>query len=158
MAAFHHFGELDTPLGPVSFAVDRLGRLCRLEFRSAAVRCAPREAAVRRLSDQLAEYFSGARETFEVELAPQGTPFQLSVWDALTTIPYGKTWSYAELARQIGKPGAARAVGQANGANPIPIVVPCHRVIAADGSIGGYSGGLGIKRKLLAVERAALAA
>jgi methylated-DNA-[protein]-cysteine S-methyltransferase len=101
---------------------------------------------------QLLEYFAGARTTFDLLLAPSGTPFQQSVWAALRTIPYGTTASYAEVAELVGRPRAFRAVGQANGANPIPIIVPCHRVIAAGGGLGGYSGGLGVKMQLLAVE------
>jgi methylated-DNA-[protein]-cysteine S-methyltransferase len=87
---------------------------------------------------QLREYFSGKRQTFDLPLAPAGTPFQRSVWRRLEQIPYGKTISYAELAERTGKPKASRAVGQANGRNPLPIVIPCHRVIAADGSLGGF--------------------
>jgi methylated-DNA-[protein]-cysteine S-methyltransferase len=103
---------------------------------------------------QLLEYFAGERREFDLPLAPQGTDFQRSVWTALRKIPYGETLSYGELARRIGNPNASRAVGLANGANPLPIVVPCHRVIGADGSLTGFGGGLDIKRKLLALERA----
>lgn len=105
---------------------------------------------------QLAEYFAGERTSFDVPLAPHGTPFQLRVWRALREIPYGTTWSYGELARRIGKPSAVRAVGLANGRNPIPIIVPCHRVIGADGSLTGYGGGLDRKRYLLGLEAAEL--
>jgi methylated-DNA-[protein]-cysteine S-methyltransferase len=101
---------------------------------------------------QLAEYFGGARETFSLPLRPWGTAFQLSVWAALLEIPCGATISYGELARRIGQPSAARAVGAANGANPLPIVVPCHRVIGADDSLTGFGGGLATKRFLLAHE------
>ncbi len=107
---------------------------------------------------QLKEYLTGTRTQFDLTLKLSGTEFQRSVWNGLTAIPYGTVCGYGDLARIIGNPGAARAVGQANGANPIPIIIPCHRVIAADGSIGGFSGGLPIKRKLLAVERIELAA
>ena len=86
-------------------------------------------------------------------LAPQGTPFQLSVWKRLCEIPYGETISYGELARRVGNPNASRAVGLANGSNPIPIVIPCHRVIGSNGKLTGYGGGLPIKEKLLALER-----
>jgi methylated-DNA-[protein]-cysteine S-methyltransferase len=102
---------------------------------------------------QLGEYFAGRRKTFDLPLAPSGTPFQHRVWQALLTIPYGETQSYADIARRIGNPKAVRAVGAANGANPISIVVPCHRVIGADGSLTGYGGGLPRKRKLLALEQ-----
>lgn len=101
---------------------------------------------------QLAAYFAGERTEFELPLAPRGTPFQLRVWQALREIPYGETISYAELARRVGQPGAVRAVGAANGRNPISIVVPCHRVIGADGSLTGYGGGVERKRALLELE------
>lgn len=115
---------------------------------------APLAAAVQ----QLEAYFAGELKDFELDLAPAGTPFQLKVWDGLRTIPYGETISYAELARRIGNPRAVRAVGRANGANPIAVIVPCHRVIAADGTLGGYGGGLGRKETLLALEGAWLGA
>ncbi|MDA8290474.1 MAG: methylated-DNA--[protein]-cysteine S-methyltransferase [Actinomycetota bacterium] len=101
---------------------------------------------------QLAEYFARERTSFDLPVRPAGTTFQLSVWDELTRIPYGSTVTYGELARRVGRPRGPRAVGQANGRNPVPIVVPCHRVVAANG-IGGYSGGLDTKRLLLALER-----
>lgn len=101
---------------------------------------------------QLAEWFAGQRTSFDLPLAPKGTPFQRQVWDELARIPYGTTLSYGELARRIGKPGAARAVGLANGRNPLPILVPCHRVIGADGTLTGFGGGLACKRALLEVE------
>ena len=104
---------------------------------------------------QLDEYFAGERETFELALDPQGTPFQRKVWFALADIPYGETISYAELARRVGSPKAFRAVGQANGKNPLAIILPCHRVITSGGTIGGYGGGLPMKRELLALEGAA---
>jgi methylated-DNA-[protein]-cysteine S-methyltransferase len=107
---------------------------------------------------QLNEYFSGTRRAFRLRLAPEGTPFQLAVWEALRAIPYGETVSYGELARGLGLPGGARAVGLANGANPLPIIVPCHRVIGADGSLTGFGGGLNIKRALLSLEGAACVA
>lgn len=103
---------------------------------------------------QLAEYFDGSRQTFELTLAPAGTVFQRRVWQELCRIPYGVTISYGELAHRIGNPQAVRAVGLANGANPIAIVIPCHRVIGADGTLTGYGGGLPVKRYLLDVERA----
>ncbi|WP_313022713.1 methylated-DNA--[protein]-cysteine S-methyltransferase [Mobilicoccus sp.] len=106
---------------------------------------------------QLAEYFAGERTAFDLPLAPAGTEFQRRVWAALLTIPYGHTWSYGELATRIGNPRASRAVGLANGRNPIGIVVPCHRVVGSGGSLTGYGGGLERKRLLLDLERAALA-
>lgn len=102
---------------------------------------------------QLRAYFSGKLEQFDLPLAPEGTPFQLEVWRRLCEIPYGETISYGELARRIGNPKASRAVGLANGSNPISIVIPCHRVIGSNGKLTGYGGGLPIKEKLLALER-----
>lgn len=102
---------------------------------------------------QFAEYFAGTRTAFTLRLAPAGTPFQRAVWEALLTIPYGATWSYVQLARAIGRPSAVRAVGLANGANPLAIVIPCHRVIGSNGRLTGYGGGLSAKRYLLDLER-----
>jgi methylated-DNA-[protein]-cysteine S-methyltransferase len=102
--------------------------------------------------EQLGEYFAGDRTRFDLELAPVGTPFQELVWRALRRIPYGRTASYGEIARGIGHPAASRAVGMANGSNPISIVVPCHRVIGADGKLTGYAGGVERKRFLLKLE------
>ena len=101
---------------------------------------------------QLSEYFSGSRRDFELPMRLEGTAFQQRVWRELTKIPYGETWSYGELAKRIGNPNASRAVGLANGRNPIPILVPCHRVIGSDGSLTGYGGGLDRKRWLLSHE------
>jgi methylated-DNA-[protein]-cysteine S-methyltransferase len=109
---------------------------------------APLSATVR----QLSEYFAGTRREFDLPLRLQGTTFQTRVWRELTVIPYGQTWSYGQLAQRIDKPSASRAVGLANGRNPISILVPCHRVIGADGSLTGYGGGLERKRWLLAHE------
>jgi len=106
-----------------------------------------------RLRDQLAQYFEGKRTAFDVTLAYPGTDFQRKVWQALRDIPYGQTRSYGEVARTVGKPGAARAVGAANGANRIAIIIPCHRIIAAGGGMGGYGGGLWRKLRLLELER-----
>ena len=109
---------------------------------------------LRRAAAQIDEYFQGTRREFDLDLQPAGTPFQLQVLDALATIPYGETRSYGEVAAQIGKPRAVRAVGAANGRNPLPIVLPCHRVIGADGSLTGFGGGLETKRYLLDLEGA----
>ena len=103
--------------------------------------------------EQLAAYFAGERRAFDVPLAPTGSPWQLRVWDALREIPYGETVSYGEVARRVGVPHASRAVGTANGANPISIIVPCHRVIGANGKLTGYGGGMERKRFLLDLER-----
>ena len=102
---------------------------------------------------QLETYFAGRLTRFTLKLAPEGTPFQQRVWQALRDIPYGRTASYGDIARKIGKPQAARAVGAANGQNPLSIVVPCHRVIGQTGDLVGYGGGLGIKESLLTLER-----
>jgi methylated-DNA-[protein]-cysteine S-methyltransferase len=112
----------------------------------------PEEGPFEEVIGQLDEYFTGARKSFDVPLNPIGTRFQLSVWAGLREIPYGKTISYGELARWIGNPRAVRAVGRANGSNPIAVIVPCHRVIGADGTLTGYGGGLDRKAKLLAIE------
>ncbi len=105
------------------------------------------------LRSQLAEYFAGRRREFDLPLVIRGTPFQEKVWRALLTIPYGETWSYRELAERVGQPGASRAVGTANGMNRIAIVIPCHRVVNADGKLGGYGGGVWRKQMLLDLER-----
>ncbi|MBS0201152.1 MAG: methylated-DNA--[protein]-cysteine S-methyltransferase [Proteobacteria bacterium] len=103
---------------------------------------------------QLDDYFAGKRTIFDVPLAPRGTPFQLAVWQALREIPFGDTWTYGDLARHINQPSAVRAVGAANGRNPIPVIVPCHRVIGSDGSLTGFGGGLPTKEFLLRLEGA----
>jgi methylated-DNA-[protein]-cysteine S-methyltransferase len=110
------------------------------------------DAAFVEAKRQLDEYFAGERTTFDLPLNPAGTPFQQVVWEALRAIPYGEVFSYGEIAEQIGKPGAARAVGLANGRNPISVIVPCHRVIGASGSLTGYGGGLERKQLLLDLE------
>lgn len=110
------------------------------------------KSAFKIIIKQLNEYFTGQRTEFELPLLLEGTVFRKSVWNELTRIPYGKTISYGDLANRLEKPGGMRAVGAANGQNPIPIIVPCHRVIAYDGSLGGYTGGLEIKHKLLELE------
>jgi len=108
-----------------------------------------RHRLVSQTADELGEYFAGERQSFDVPLDPAGTPFQRSVWEALAGIPYGTTRTYGELARSIGRPDAARAVGAANGCNPISIMIPCHRLVGADGTLVGYAGGLDAKRWLL---------
>jgi methylated-DNA-[protein]-cysteine S-methyltransferase len=147
---------LDSPIGPLTVLVNADGALQRILFpKDAAPRdvvwdeekCAPAAA-------QLAEYFAGARQSFDLPLAPQGTEFQRRVWRELAAIPFGATIDYRSLAERVGRPGAARAVGRANATNPIPIVLPCHRVIGADGSLTGYAGGIETKRQLLEMEGA----
>jgi methylated-DNA-[protein]-cysteine S-methyltransferase len=114
------------------------------------------EATFGEVARQLRAYFARELREFDLELAPEGTEFQLRVWRALRAIPYGETISYGELAKRVGNAKASRAVGLANGCNPIPIIVPCHRVIGSDGSLTGFGGGLGNKEKLLALERGQL--
>lgn len=151
---------IDTPVGPVLLVGDEAG-LREIRFHGEAPANAGATsnggggAVVAEAARQLRAYFAGERREFDLPLAPEGTPFQLAVWRALRAIPYGRTESYGELARRIGRPNAVRAVGAANGANPLPIVVPCHRVIGADGSLTGYGGGLPIKQALLELEGAA---
>lgn len=108
---------------------------------------------IKEAAQQLRSYFAGELKDFSLPLAPVGTKFQKKVWKALCEIPYGKTASYKEIAVKVGSPQAARAVGLANNRNPIPIVIPCHRVIGADGSLTGYAGGLALKQRLLNIER-----
>lgn len=158
-SAMTYWHEIDSPVGRLLLAGDGL-HLGRVHFQSGPHRMRPQkdwtrssepfEAAI----TQLREYFAGRRRGFDLPLAPAGTDFQRRVWRALTTIAYGETISYGELARRIGNPRASRAVGLANGANPLPIIVPCHRVIGASGALTGFGGGLPIKRTLLALEKA----
>ncbi|GAC1663856.1 MAG: methylated-DNA--[protein]-cysteine S-methyltransferase [Steroidobacteraceae bacterium] len=153
------FGYLESPIGPLMLTSDGTALTglfmepSRRELKTAEgwvedLTIAPLAAAVQ----QLNEYFAGARRGFDLPLRFDGTAFQQRVWEELRKIPYGETWSYGQLARRIGNPGASRAVGLANGRNPISILAPCHRVIGADGSLTGYGGGLDRKRWLLAHE------
>ena len=153
-----HYTVMDSPIGPLMLVSGPAG-LAEIRFTPAGETPKP---AVEWQHDpdvfadairQLQDYFAGKRQVFDLPLDPQGTPFQRQVWAALQTIPYGETISYAELAQRIGKTSAVRAVGAANGQNPLPIVIPCHRVIGSDGSLTGYGGGLFIKRLLLDLER-----
>lgn len=152
-----YYTKIQSPVGPLLLAADDRG-LCFISF-SASRRAvhvqpgwkrdpAPFEETVR----QLQAYFRGELKEFTVPLAFEGTPFQQSVWKNLLAIPYGKTISYSQLADRVGQPKAVRAVGLANGQNPIPIIIPCHRVIGSNGKLTGYGGGLPIKEKLLALE------
>ena len=128
--------------------------LTRIGFGPASAP-AGESASISAAAEQLEEYLAGERTSFDLVLEPQyGTPFERRVWDAVAAIPYGETATYAEIADRIGSPGACRAVGRANGHNPIAIVVPCHRVIGSDGSLTGYAGGLPMKQALLELERA----
>ena len=152
------YTQIESPLGPLLLAADD-GGLRQILFVNGRHLAhpesswkkdrAPFSEAIR----QLQAYFAGELENFDLPLAPEGTAFQLRVWRRLCDIPYGKTVSYGELASRIGNPKASRAVGLANGSNPIAIVIPCHRVIGSNGKLTGYGGGLPIKEKLLAHER-----
>lgn len=153
---------IDSPVGPLTLVGtgDALSGLymSRQRHRPPAETFGPSDPApFTEATRQLRDYFAGQRTEFDLPLAPHGTEFQLRVWKALQQIPYGRTLSYGELATEIGRPSAARAVGLANGRNPISIIVPCHRVVGATGDLTGYGGGLDRKRQLLNLERATLA-
>lgn len=140
---------IKTPIGPLTLEADENG-VTAIHFSAGGAQDA--SPLLDATEAQLREYFAGARRTFDLPLAPHGTAFQRRVWAALRTIPYGETRTYGELAAAIGSPNASRAVGMANHRNPIPIIIPCHRVIGANGTLTGYAGGLEIKRRLLALE------
>ena len=147
--------DVESPVGPLRL-VEADGALCAVRFldrREERADSEPAADAALAARRQLEEYFAGRRRQFDLELTPDGTPFQQRVWKELCRIPFGTTISYRELATRVGQPNAMRAVGLANGRNPLAIVVPCHRVIGADGSLTGYGGGLDRKRYLLALER-----
>ena len=144
--------QISSPVGPITIA-ERDGAITHVLFGE----CGEAEERTELLSEaerQLNEYFAGARRAFDLPLRPGGTPFQKDVWNALAQIPYGETRSYADIARAVNRPKAFRAVGMANHNNPISIIIPCHRVIGADGSLTGYGGGMDKKRFLLALEGA----
>ena len=154
------FRHVDSPVGLLMIASDEAG-LRHIEFGR------PRHPirmhgdwkqgdsdVLQATEAQLVEYFDGSRREFELPLAPQGTPFQLQVWEELERIPFGATISYAQLAQRVGNPAGTRAVGAANGRNPLPIVLPCHRVIGADGTMTGFGGGVPTKEFLLRLEGA----
>jgi methylated-DNA-[protein]-cysteine S-methyltransferase len=153
-----NYTEMESPVGPLLLVGDDAG-LREILFVNGRHKPQPDpswkkdDRGFKDVSKQLRAYFAGELEDFDLTLAPEGTPFQLKVWERLCGIRYGKTISYGELAKQIGNPNASRAVGLANGSNPIPIVIPCHRVIGSNGKLTGYGGGLPIKEKLLALER-----
>jgi len=159
--------QLETPIGALLAVVDDDGALQRLDFLRSRSRDVIETSlrvdgwevrgdaeACREVEVQVGQYFAGDRVGFDLALAPKGTSFQRDAWRALVDIPFGETRSYAEQAAAIGRPAAVRAIGRANGANPTPVVVPCHRVIGADGSLTGYGGGLEVKRWLLDFESA----
>ncbi|MBI2214330.1 MAG: methylated-DNA--[protein]-cysteine S-methyltransferase [Acidobacteria bacterium] len=150
------YTTMKSPLGTILIARNDAG-ITAIQFESERRPSPPAEwnCDASALSDavaQLREYFAGERRRFELPLAPGGTDFQRGVWSVLVEIPYGETRSYGEIAARIGAPSASRAVGAANGRNPIAIVIPCHRVIGTSGSLTGYAGGLEIKRALLELE------
>ena len=156
MSAVYHT-EIDSPLGPLLLAMDhgQLTNVCMFQQKRVA------NISSQSISDkgpfdsiikQLYEYFSGDRHDFEVPLRLDGTPFQISVWNELRRIPFGSTTTYGEIASRIGNPKAVRAVGLANGRNPLPIIVPCHRVIGSNGTLTGFGGGLENKMRLLDLE------
>lgn len=150
---------VETPVGTLMLAGCPDHGLRHIAFQCGKGAMAPEpewkasKAPFREASRQLAEYFRGRRTRFELRLNPEGTPFQRAVWNALADIPFGETRSYGDVARAVGRPRAVRAVGLANGRNPLPIVVPCHRVIGRTGKLVGYGGGLRVKQALLDLER-----
>jgi methylated-DNA-[protein]-cysteine S-methyltransferase len=149
---------LDSPVGGLLLARDAAG-LRLIHFQQGRHPTQPAaewrrdDAAFDDVVSQFEQYFEGKRRQFDLPLAPEGTPFQQRVWSALRDIPYGQTISYGELAARIGQRSASRAVGLANGCNPLPIVIPCHRVIGSNGKLTGYGGGVAIKERLLTLER-----
>lgn len=149
---------MESPHGTILLARKEEG-LTHINFQEGKAKIQPRtdwrreDAPLREAIDHLRAYFDGQRKIFDLPLAPTGTSFQLQVWRALKEVPYGETITYGALAGRIGRPAASRAVGAANGQNPLPIVVPCHRVVGADGKLTGYAGGVEIKRALLEHER-----
>jgi methylated-DNA-[protein]-cysteine S-methyltransferase len=151
------FTTTPSPLGSLLVLAED-DALAGVYFENAPISVTPRpewvrdDRRLRAATAQLAEYFAGRRTAFDLPLAPHGTPFQRAVWEQLLLIPYGETRTYGELARALGKPAAQRAVGGANHENPISIIVPCHRVIGADGSLTGYGGHVDRKRQLLDLE------
>ena len=151
------YTRIDSPVGKLLLAADTQGlRLVSFETSKRAAPVQPGwkedKAPFAEVLRQLQAYFGGELREFALQLAPEGTEFQLRVWDSLRAIPYGETISYGQLAQKLGNPQAVRAVGLANACNPIPIIVPCHRVIGSNGSLTGFGGGLANKRKLLDLE------
>jgi methylated-DNA-[protein]-cysteine S-methyltransferase len=151
------YRTIDSPIGPLTLAghdsVLTTLRMVDQTYEPSRVGWSPNPGAFDDAVEQLGAYFAGELTEFDIELDLRGTEFQQRVWKALLTIPYGETRSYGKIAEQIGTPGSARAVGLANGHNPIAIIVPCHRVIGANGGLTGYGGGLDRKRTLLELEK-----
>lgn len=153
------YGQFQTIMGQAAAALDDRGALTRFIFLDGTSRHGMQredesrdDAALDVVADQIGSYFRGERTRFDLALAPQGSDFQQQVWAALLNIPFGQTRSYGELAQELGLQGGARAIGRANATNPIGLIIPCHRVIGADGSLTGYAGGLALKQKLLLFE------
>jgi len=144
---------VDTPIGAILIAGDD-DAIVETYFAGAKPKAEwiRDNDALREAADQLRAYFAGELTAFDLRLSPQGTEFQQAVWSELQKIPYGETTTYSAIAERIGRPAAVRAVGAANGANPIPIVIPCHRVIGMNGSLTGFGGGIDVKKQLLALE------
>jgi len=151
----HTLVVADTPVGPLTLQADAKG-LCRIDFGQRSHQYSPEHPVLRATAQQLREYFSGQLKRFDLPLAPVGTAFQEQVWNQLLEIPLGQTRSYGEIAAALGKPGASRAVGLANNRNPLPIIIPCHRVIGSSGELTGYGGGLTHKIRLLELEQIAI--
>ena len=144
---------INSPIGCLCL-VEENGCLCAVSFsRTCPDATEGKTPLLEKAAGQLGEYFGKTRREFDLPLNPEGTDFQKKVWEALKAIPYGETRSYAQIAAAAGNPKACRAVGGANNKNPLPVIIPCHRVIGADGGLTGYSGGLEIKRFLLNLER-----
>jgi methylated-DNA-[protein]-cysteine S-methyltransferase len=141
---------VESPVTDLSVTISE-GVVTRIAFGKDATR-PPKGRLERQVTRELQEYFAGVRKEFTFPVEPEGTEFNRQVWEQVAAIPYGATMTYGEIARIIENPGAVRAVGTANGRNPIPIVIPCHRVVAAGGKLGGFGGGLPLKRKLLDLE------
>jgi methylated-DNA-[protein]-cysteine S-methyltransferase len=145
--------RFETPFGPAWAAVNESGSVTAFSFGEPIGNAGQNPEVARQIED----FFAGKRRDFDLPLAPKGSGFQKLVWAELMRIPFGETISYGELARRVGRPGAARAVGRANATNPIALIVPCHRVIGSNGTLTGYAGGLDLKEKLLNWERALIA-
>lgn len=161
----YYYGTVGSPCSPLLCVVNKSSAVTNIEFTDSSAEIGIRERLeglghtvkrnlrrTRKVRRQLERYFAGKLFEFDLELAPEGSDFQLQVWRALQDIPYGETSTYGEIADSMGKPSATRAVGGANGSNPIPIVIPCHRVIGSDGSLTGFGGGLAAKKLLLLLE------
>ena len=149
------YGEIyESPVGALTILAEKKGIRAIKFGKDEEVKSTGKANEMTRWAvKELEEYFKGKRKEFTVPCRPEGTDFQKRVWEALTRIPYGETRTYKEIAAEAGNPGASRAVGMANNKNPVPIIIPCHRVIGSDGKLTGYAGGLGVKEFLLNLER-----